>query len=173
MPLSLGDFAQPGSTKAGRSPMRPRQIRLPGSTGIPKCRISPPAATIAAGPTSRRSTTAEAPAISSISAPCAISASSAATTGASSCGTRRAGSSVPVRRFTRSVVTAIAFSVALSFMPGSSVTTRPTWSGRNGCRVSAGPPCRAIAATTSRTAPGTAKGTTLMVATRSLAATTA
>ncbi len=135
--------------------------------------ISPPARTIAAGPTSRRSTTAEAPAISSISAPCAIRSSSAAAIAASSCGVRSAASIVPVRRVMRAPVTATAFSVALSFMPGSCVTTTPTLSGRNGCSVKAGGPWRAMAAATSSLAPGTAKGTILMVATRSFAATTA
>ena len=71
MPFRRGLRAQPGSTSAGRAPIRPTQMRLPGSTGIPKCRISPPARTIPAGPTSRRSTTAEAPTTSSSSAPCA------------------------------------------------------------------------------------------------------
>ena len=69
IPFRLGLRAHPGSTNAGLSPIRPRQIRLPGSTGMPKCRISPPARTIPAGPTSRRSTTAEAPMTSSRSAP--------------------------------------------------------------------------------------------------------
>jgi len=84
MPFSFGLRAQPGSTRAGLVPMRPRQIRLPGSTGMPKCRISPPARTMPEGPTSRRSTTAEAPTTSSRSAPCAISDSSALPIGASS-----------------------------------------------------------------------------------------
>ncbi len=61
MPFSFGLRAHPGSTSAGRAPIRPTQMRLPGSTGIPKCTISPPARTMPAGPTSRRSTTAEAP----------------------------------------------------------------------------------------------------------------
>ena len=39
----------------------PISIRLPGSTGMPKCSISPPTASTAAGMTSRRSAMAEAP----------------------------------------------------------------------------------------------------------------
>ena len=109
------------------APIRPRQIRLPGSTGMPKCRISPPACTMPAGPTSRRSTTAEAPTTSSRSAPCEISASSALPIGASSCGVRSGGSSEPVSWVIRCSVAAMVFSVTLSFRPGSSVTTRPTF----------------------------------------------
>ena len=42
-----------GSTSAGLPPIWPRQIRLPDLPALPKCRISPPARTIPAGPTSR------------------------------------------------------------------------------------------------------------------------
>ena len=66
-PLTLGERAQPGRPSTGRSPMRPSSSRLPGSTGMPKWRTSPPQAVIAAGITSRRSVMAEAPAMSSIS----------------------------------------------------------------------------------------------------------
>ena len=39
MPLSLGERAQPGRTRAGRcADLTPRQMRLPGSTGMPKWR---------------------------------------------------------------------------------------------------------------------------------------
>ena len=84
IPFNTGLRAHPGSTSAGLSCSRPTQIRLPGSTGMPKCRISPPARTMPAGPTSRRSTTAEAPITSSISAPSASSLSSALATDSSS-----------------------------------------------------------------------------------------
>ena len=40
----------PAAPAPGASPMRPRQIRLPGSTGMPKCRISPPARTMPCRP---------------------------------------------------------------------------------------------------------------------------
>ena len=139
MPLSFGLRAQPGSTSAGRVPIRPRQIRLPGSTGMPKCRISPPARTMPEGPTSRRSTTAEAPTTSSRSAPWEISDSSALPIGASSCGECSGGSSEPVSAVTRCSVAAMVFSVTLSFRPGSSVTTRPTFRWWNGCSVSGEP----------------------------------
>ena len=60
-PLTLGERAQPGRPSTTCSPTWPRSSRLPGSTGIPKWSIRPPAATIAAGITSRRSRIAEAP----------------------------------------------------------------------------------------------------------------
>ena len=63
-PLSLGERAQPGRPSTGTAPMCPTSIRLPGSTGMPKLVITPSAASIPAGMTSRRSTMAEAPAIS-------------------------------------------------------------------------------------------------------------
>ena len=45
----------------GTSPSRPSIMRLPGSTGMPRWRTSPPAETSAAGMTSPRSTMADAP----------------------------------------------------------------------------------------------------------------
>ena len=47
---------------------------LPGSTGMPKCSIRPPACSTAAGITSRRSTMTEAPCTSTISAPASTAA---------------------------------------------------------------------------------------------------
>ncbi len=60
-PFSFGERAQPGAPTTACPPRRPISIRLPGSTGMPKCSISPPTASIAAGMTSRRSAMAEAP----------------------------------------------------------------------------------------------------------------
>ena len=171
MPLSLGDLAQPGSTSAGIASIWPRQIRLPGSTGMPKWSIVPPARTIAAGPTSRRSTTAEAPAISRICAPWRRSRFSASAIGAVSCRVRSGGSRVPCSASIRSRVASTAPSITLSFWPGSSLSTRPTFSGRKGCSDSGGGPCFAMVSATWSTAPGTAKGMTLMVASISLAET--
>ena len=104
MPFNFGLRAHPGNTNAGHAPIRPRQIRFPGSTGIPKCKISPPAAAIPAGPTSRRSTTALAPATSSTSAPWPIRVSRARAMGASACGQCSAGNKRPVRPATRAAV---------------------------------------------------------------------
>ena len=67
----------------------------------------------------------------------------------------------------------MVFSVVLSFSPGNSVITSPTFSARNGCRVSGEPPCRASVSATVNTVPGTENGITLMVAIRSFGATTA
>ena len=125
------------------------------------------------GPTSRRSTTAEAPTTSSRSAPWEISDSSALPIGASSCGVRSGGSSEPVSAVTRCSVAAIVFSVTLSFRPGSSVTTRPTFRWWNGCSVSGEPVWRISASATASTLPGTENGMILTVATRSFGATTA
>ena len=173
MPFSFGLRAQPGNTKAGLFPIRPTQIRLPGSTGMPKCTISPPARTMPAGPTSRRSSTAEAPITSSMSAPAASKPSSAGATDSSSCGQRTGGSNEPVNCVIRCSVTAIVLSVVLSFSPGNSVATRPTCRCRNGYNVSGEPFCRANVSATVSTVPGTENGMILIVATRSFGATTA
>ncbi len=69
-PFSLGLRAQPGAPSTGRPPAAPISIRLPGSTGMPKCSIVPPTASTAAGMTSRRSAMAEAPNTMTSSAPC-------------------------------------------------------------------------------------------------------
>ena len=68
-PFSLGERAQPGAPSTGRPRAVPTSIRLPGSTGMPKCSMRPPTASIAAGMTSRRSAMAEAPNTMTSSAP--------------------------------------------------------------------------------------------------------
>ena len=55
----------------------PTSMRLPGSTGMPKCSMRPPIASSAAGMTSRRSAIAEAPNTMTSSAPCSSTSSSA------------------------------------------------------------------------------------------------
>jgi hypothetical protein len=60
-PFSFGERAQPGAPITGLPAKEPRRSRLPGSTGIPKCSIRPPAPSIALGITSWRSAMAEAP----------------------------------------------------------------------------------------------------------------
>ena len=60
-PFSFGERAQPGAPITACPRNRPISIRLPGSTGMPKCSIAPPMASTAAGMTSRRSAIAEAP----------------------------------------------------------------------------------------------------------------
>ena len=138
---------------------------------MPKCSMAPPARMIAAGPISRRSTTADAPATSSSSAPALRRRVSASATGPSSCRTRSTGSSVPISASTRAAVASTAPSMTLSLIPGSSVSTSPTASLRKGCTVIAGRPLHSASITPS-TAPGTAKGMILMVASISFAATT-
>ena len=173
IPFSFGLRAHPGSTSAGLSPIRPTQIRLPGSTGMPKCTISPPASTIPAGPTSRRSSTADAPITSSRSAPCASNPCNARPTASGWCADLTGGSREPVSALIRPSVISTVLSVTLSFSPGKSVTTSPTFRCRNGCKVSGEAPWRAIASATDNTLPGTENGTILIVATRSRGATTA
>ena len=74
---------------------------------------------------------------------------------------------------TRCSVAAMVFSVTLSFRPGSSVTTRPTFRWWNGCSVSGEPAWRTSASATASTLPGTENGMIFTVATRSFGATTA
>ena len=169
IPFSRGLRAHPGRTSAGRSPMAHTQMRLPGSTGMPKCSTFPPAATMPAGPTSRRSTTALAPATRRMSAPSAISARRASATSASAWGQVRGGNSVPVSPATRAAVADAVPSRMPCFNPGSVVITKPTRNGRNGWSRSGGRSCAAASARCSA-ASGTAKGITLMVATISRAA---
>ena len=66
-PLSLGERQQPGRPSAGRPRSSASSSRLPGSTGMPKRSTRPPAASMPAGSTSRRSVIADAPATSRIS----------------------------------------------------------------------------------------------------------
>ena len=61
-PLRLGLLAQPGSPITGRPASVPSTSRLPGSTGMPSRSTVPPAAIMACGITSPRSTVADAPA---------------------------------------------------------------------------------------------------------------
>ena len=68
-PFSLGERAQPGAPRIGVAPRVASSSRLPGSTGMPNRSIRPPNASIAAGMTSRRSVMAEAPKMTSASAP--------------------------------------------------------------------------------------------------------
>ena len=65
----------------------------------------------------------------------------------------------------------MVFSVTLSFRPGSSVTTSPTFRWWNGCRVSGEPAWRISASATASTFPGTENGMIFTVATRSFGAT--
>ena len=60
-PLSFGERAQEGTPMTGTSPSAPNIIRLPGSTGMPRCSTVPPAFVTAMGMMSPRSTMAEAP----------------------------------------------------------------------------------------------------------------
>ena len=97
---------------------------------------------------------------------------SASAIGASSCGHSTGGSRVPPSPSTRAAVASTVPARMLGFSPGSVVITSPTRSGRNGCSRSSGAR-RGHALGLASTAPGTANGITLMVATISRAATLA
>ena len=111
---------------AGRGP-HATSMRLPGSTGMPKCSMVPPTASTAAGMTSRRSAIAEAPNTMTSSAPLVEhlverarrAPRSRAARAAPRRSSRRAGAS-------RSAVTRSVFSITLSASPGSTVEMTPT-----------------------------------------------
>ena len=92
--------------------------------------------------------------------------------GAVACGQRSGANKLPPRAATRARVAAMVPSVTLSLRPGNSVRTSPTTNGRNGCSVNASSPVAAACSTSASSAPGTANGITLMVATMSRGATT-
>ena len=131
-PFSFGERAQPGAPITGLPSRSPSSSRLPGSTGMPKCSIRPPAASSAAGMTSRRSVMAE--------APNTTSASQRSLDRAQRLGERvrlvraRAAPRRCARRpgASRASRTPSVLSTTLGFRPGSSVETTPTRSGRKG-----------------------------------------
>ena len=161
-PFSLGERAQPGRPRTVRSPRCASSSRLPGSTGMPKCSTVPPAASIAAGSTSRRSVIAEAPAISRRSPPLARMRSASAVI---SWAERASLISRPPAAAMRSAVTATVLSSTDSLVPGRRVWISATSSGRYGATRTSGPPSRAIARQRSIAACGAANGMILMVAT--------
>ena len=139
-PFSLGERAQPGRPRTVRSPRCASSSRLPGSTGMPKCSTLPPAASIAAGSTSRRSVIAEAPAISRRSPPLARMRSASA---AISWGSAASLISRPPAAAMRSAVMATVLSSTDSLVPGRRVWISATSSGRYGATgPAAGPRAR-------------------------------
>ena len=125
-PFSFGLRAQPGAPSTGRPAADATSIRLPGSTGMPKCSISPPTASTAAGITSRLSAIAEAPNTMTSSAPDLSTSWSARVSAAVSCGTRRSATIVACAGARRSSVTRSVLSITLSARPGSRVEITPT-----------------------------------------------
>ena len=126
-PFSFGERAQPGAPRIGCPRACPISIRLPGSTGMPKCSIRPPTASTAAGITSRRSAMAEAPNTTTSSAPSFSTSSIALASAPCSCGTRRSATIVAPAGASRSSVTRSVLSTTLAASPGSSVETTPTF----------------------------------------------
>src|SRR6266851_1238454 len=164
-PFSLGERAQPGRPSTGTPSSRPSRMRLPGSTGMPKCSIVPPHSLIAAGMTSRRSTIAEAPAIRIRPGfPAAASLIRAARLP-----TAWAQRSSPISRLPsearRDFVTSTVLSRMLSLSPGSRVWISVASVGISGATRSSLPPSAAMAAQRSTSARLTPNGTILIVAT--------
>ena len=130
-PFSRGERAHPGMPITGM-PSRLADIsRLPGSAGRPSLSTLPPACSTAIGTISRRSLMADAPQISSASAPCCRAASMAFATASASCATTRLSTSAQPSWLRRCLVT---FSVLVSkdgFMPSIRV-----WINANGRGVS-------------------------------------
>ena len=124
-PFSLGLRAQPGAPSTACPCSLPINIRFPGSTGMPKCSISPPTASIAAGITSRRSAMAEAPNTMTSSAPALSTSSIARASAACSCGTRRSAMMDAPAGAMRVAVILSVFSTTFGARPGSSVETMP------------------------------------------------
>ncbi len=93
---------------------------------MPKCSITPPTVSIAAGITSRRSAIAEAPNTITSSAPSPSSSVIAAASFLRSCGTRRSAMMVAPAGASRSAVTRSVLSTTFGESPGSRVETTPT-----------------------------------------------
>ncbi|MGY4293862.1 hypothetical protein ACVWXN_001957 [Bradyrhizobium sp. i1.4.4] len=125
-PFSTGERAQPGAPSTGTPPARAISSKLPGSTGMPKCSISPPIPVTAAGMTSRRSAIADAPNTMTSSAPSPSNSLIAADSARSSCCTRRSAMMLAPAGASRSAVTRSVLSITFDERPGSSVETTPT-----------------------------------------------
>ena len=115
----------------------PRSSRLPGSTGMPKCRTRPPAASIAAGMTSALSVIAEAPKAMRRSAPSPRSLRERLGERARHRAARasRRAERAPAG-FSRSSRMRRVLSITEGFRPGSVVAASPTLSGRQGATES-------------------------------------
>ncbi len=172
-PLNLGERTQPGRPSTGTAPKWARRRRLPGSTGMPKWSMQPPAASIPAGITSRRSVIAEAPAISTISASALRAAAMAAETASVSCGTRVSERRRLPMDSIRPRTMATVLSRTDSLRPDRRVWMRATPRARKGATRTSGPPWLASATARARSALGTANGMILTVATICFASTTA
>ena len=171
-PLSLGERAQDGTPITGTSPSAPNIIRLPGSTGMPRCNTLPPARVTAMGITSPRSVMADAPNTRMGSQPEAFMSVMAAVTCAMSCSTTRTEASVPPRAEIRSCIASSDLATIVGLVCGKRVMTNPARLSRNAAtRTSGSVPMMASAF--SRTSRGTAKGITFTVATISRSSTMA
>jgi hypothetical protein len=139
-------------------------IRLPGSTGMPKCSISPPTASSAAGMTSRRSAIADAPNTITSSAPALSSSSIARDSAACSCGTRFSAMIAAPAGARRVAVIFSVFSITFGERPGSRVDTTPTLRNLYGATRMTGFALFATTTASSRAFAATAKGMIFTVA---------
>ncbi len=139
---------------------------------MPKCSIVPPARSIAAGMTSRRSAMAEAPAIRIISAPPALASAMACVTASTVWPQRTSAAGSAPSDASRPFMISSVLSSTLSLRPGRRVWIKATGRFRKPATRMSGPPSRAMAMQRSRSDRGTAKGMILTVAARSFGATT-
>ena len=138
---------------------------LPGSTGIPKWSICPPAATTASGMTSRRSTMTEAPCTKTRSAPVLAAAAICGARSVTVCSQRSSETSRQPRAARRCSVTARVLSRMLSLKPGSRVWISATSRGTKAATRSKGSSAAAKSAALATAVSGTANGMILTVAT--------
>ena len=125
-PFSLGERAQPGAPSTGRPRAAPISSRLPGSTGMPKCSIRPPTASIAdrnhVAPVGDRGGAEDDDQFRAgfehlVDAPWPARACS--------CGTRRSATITAPAGASRSSVILSVLSITLVASPGSRVETMP------------------------------------------------
>ena len=145
---------------------------MPGSTGSPRRSTVPPAVSMAAGTTSRRSTIADAPRTTRTSQPAEARPARAAATSPSSCGQRRSASRLAPMPASLSRRTEDALSSIDGREPGSTVRTSPARRGRNSATRTSPPRARTMSRHASRWGRRTAKGITLTVAARRRGSTT-
>ncbi len=145
-PENLSERAEPGRPMTRRSPSSARKTRLPGSTGMPKRVMRPPAAATAAGATSARSEVAEPVRISTISP---ADSASAASSAAVSCGVTRSKTRSMPSAVSRVRIASAPLATTFSGMPGVRVRIRPAVRRRTGFTATAvRPASRASAAAT-------------------------
>jgi hypothetical protein len=169
VPFGARERAQPGRLSTGTWPMRAVSSMLPGSTGMPKCSMAPPAAAMAVGTMSARSLLMVAPRMSSRSQPAASAWAMDCRRACTSWAQRNSSASLLPRDSTRVRLAADAMSIWRSPVLGDTLGSGPCGGvGRAAKSVVAQHPARQSAMTWL----ATANGMTLTVAMRWSLATT-